>query len=496
MVTPKLINFKIKRPAIIVSLLSIAVTYISGFIGKLTLIIAAFATAMVIIFFVTGRYKAMVVFIICFAVSLNLAGAYTKLNDVRALYGQKLNGNFVVTSDSVSSMYETAVYVKSLKGTRLPAGLNFSSVYYGNKIPKAGDIINADIELSDIPVEDRKGSYSDGIYADSTLVNINFNGKTDLFYKSIGAVRRYVKRAYLKYVRGDSAALLIAITLGDKSYLSNRLYGAISDIGISHMVAVSGFHLAIIIGNLFLVLNRFVKNKYLRFTLKVASVLFITAVCGFTKSIMRAGTMFLISAAAQLFGRESDSLSSLALSIPAVFLFSPFSMYSIGFNLSVISTFALIYIAPYFINKLSTLPVVGNKYVLVFFGMIVNSFFAALYASPVLIKVFKKVSVISVFSNLLLNYFVTFALVFGALALLNLPIFEVAARGMFYLARLCADIMIFLIKGLSELPVTSVKMGNTAYYISLFVVAAITVFVYYANKFSKEGNRAFYGNSI
>ena len=52
-------------------------------------------------------------------------------------------------------------------------------------------------------------------------------------------------------------------------------------------------------------------NKYLRCLLSIIIIAIIAAVCGFTMSIIRAGTMFVIMSFAPVFNRENDYLNSL-----------------------------------------------------------------------------------------------------------------------------------------------------------------------------------------
>ena len=481
-------DFFIKRPAVPVALVTVAVTYISTYIGRLTVIFAALFLSAMIISLVFKDLKAFAAALIILVISVNLCLTYNKLNTVRAFAGKEVSGTFVVTADSVSSGGDTEFQIKSISGD-LPKGCLLEPKYSGEETFTAGEIINADVALYDVDKSYRKSHYSEGIYAISRIESFEFKDDTNIFYKMLGSIRRYIKECYLKYAPGDAGALLIAITIGDKSYLSDGLAYSIRQIGVSHMVAVSGFHLAVIMGNLFSLFNRFVKNRYLRFLMSLLAVVFIAGVCGFTKSILRAGSMFIISAAAVLFDRESDSLSSLLLSIPAVFMISPFAIFSVGFNLSVIATFALVYISPLFCDTLYKILAVRSEAVKSLINIMFNSFFAALYTMPAIIKVFGTVSIVSIFANLFLNYLVTLALVFGAFALVLSPVGFIS-KILFSAAALFSKAMIFIISGFYELPVVSVNLGQTSYIISLVVILVLTALVYYYNNLIIRGSKA------
>ena len=147
---------------------------------------------------------------------------------------------------------------------------------------------------------------------------------------------------------GDTAGLLVALTTGDKTLISDKFAGNIKTTGISHVVVVSGMHLAIIMMAVFWCLDRLFYNKYIRCIISVLSVILISAVCGFTMSITRAGAMFIVAGLAPVFSRENDSLSSLLTAVTAVLISAPFAIFNISFQLSVLSTLAIIWVVPFY----------------------------------------------------------------------------------------------------------------------------------------------------
>ena len=482
----KLFNVSFKRPAVICAVLAILLTYSSIYIGTLTAVLLFVNTVAAILFFIFKKYKKVIVFLILSTVSLILVITYQKINSIHKFCDKTIYGEFIVCEDTTDNDSYTFLRIKAANGD-LPSGTFLEPIYNDNKSLKAGDIVSANIKIKKIPNEQIKTYYSEDVYVYSTVKDLDVLSKKDLFYSFIGSIRRYIKNAYLKYCSRSGGSMLIAITLGDKSYLSKNLDTAIRNVGASHMVAVSGFHLAIILGNAFYLINYLIKNKYLRFVLCLLSVILMAGVCGFTKSILRAGSMFVISSSAILFDREPDSLSSLSLSIVAVTLISPFSIFNIGFNLSVIATFAIIYISPYFIKAIQSFPVLNNKYAFPFVSLVINSFFAALFSMPAVIKIFGKVSVVSVFTNLFLNYVVTFALVFGAIAVALLPIAGGLTAFIFKIADFFSGVMIYIIKGLNDLPFVTLKLGETSYYLFLGVIIITTFYVYFKNRINSKG---------
>ena len=105
-------------------------------------------------------------------------------------------------------------------------------------------------------------------------------------------------------------AFLRALLLGDKKYLDEEDASNLSEVGLSHVMAVSGLHccfLASLIGSLM-----GDKRKKLRCAVTIPLIFLYAFVTGLTPSILRACIMISMGMIAPLLGRDNDPPTSIS----------------------------------------------------------------------------------------------------------------------------------------------------------------------------------------
>lgn len=134
-------------------------------------------------------------------------------------------------------------------------------------------------------------------------------------------------------------AVIAALTIGDKSDLSTDLKNVYSAAGASHVLALSGLHVGILSGFLFLVFYPLTYWK--RYGRMVRMLLVVTLLWGFafisglSSSVMRAVVMFSLYAFASCCSEERFSgIHSLALAAFLMLLYNPFFLFDLSFQLS------------------------------------------------------------------------------------------------------------------------------------------------------------------
>ncbi len=132
---------------------------------------------------------------------------------------------------------------------------------------------------------------------------------------------------------GPSAGLARALLLGRRDGLSSYTQDLFRKSGTSHVLALSGMHLGILIGMTLLVLSRLVgKRRALCVALALtAGYLFVV---GFRASLVRAAVMFAIVVAAVLLDRKPEPLRILSAAFVLVTVTAPASVDGLSFQLS------------------------------------------------------------------------------------------------------------------------------------------------------------------
>ncbi len=145
--------------------------------------------------------------------------------------------------------------------------------------------------------------------------------------------------------------LIQALILGQKQAINRETYNEFAEVGVVHILAVSGLHVGIV----FLILN-FLFSPVLRFKFgrpfKVLLTIFalwgFAALAGFSPSVMRAVTMFSFLAFGQMFRRKTNSINMLCLSAVVLLIYKPQLLFEVGFQLSYAAVFSIVMLYPIF----------------------------------------------------------------------------------------------------------------------------------------------------
>lgn len=132
----------------------------------------------------------------------------------------------------------------------------------------------------------------------------------------------------------EYVGIAVGMLYGDKSILNEQIKQDFSGSGIGHILAVSGLHVGFVVG-LLLALCKLIRVRgYLRFALIAIFLGFYAYLCGFSVSVLRAIIMALCFLLASCVKRKYDMLNALSLAFVILACIDPFSITTIGFQLS------------------------------------------------------------------------------------------------------------------------------------------------------------------
>ena len=228
--------------------------------------------------------------------------------------------------------------------------------------------------------------------------------------RAAGSLRAGLRTAVAGLPR-DERGLVPGLVVGDTSRMPAQLVEDFRTAGLTHLTAVSGANLVIVVGFV-LYVGRWVglRGRWL----PVCGAL---ALAGFVvlarpqPSVLRAAAMGLVALAALATGRRRGSLAALAAAMLGLLLVDPWLSRSFGFALSVLATGGLLLIAPGWIGWLRSrgMPVLLAQAVAVPAA-------AQVACAPVVAMLSGQVSLVAVPANLLVAPAVAPATVLGVLA--------------------------------------------------------------------------------
>jgi competence protein ComEC len=194
--------------------------------------------------------------------------------------------------------------------------------------------------------------------------------------------------------------LIQALLLGQKQEIDREMYSAFADVGIVHILAVSGLHVGIIYLILNYVFNLLLPLKTRRFfspLLVVLSLWSFAILVGLSPSVTRAVTMFTFFALRDMLSRKSNSINVLFMSAVALLLYDPKLIMNVGFQLSYAAVFSILCLYPVF----STLYAFKYKFPQIFLDTAYVSLAAQIGVLPFQLFYFHQFPGIFLLSNML-----------------------------------------------------------------------------------------------
>ena len=140
-------------------------------------------------------------------------------------------------------------------------------------------------------------------------------------------------------------ALCSALVVGRKDGLKRETRQAYNRAGAGHLLALSGMHLGIIYGLMYLVfirLVRFSKWRWHALPLVLLALWGYTLVAGMPVSLVRAALMLSLMTAFSLMEYDTDPLHPLALAAIIILMISPRALLSVSFQLSFTAVFFIL----------------------------------------------------------------------------------------------------------------------------------------------------------
>lgn len=168
----------------------------------------------------------------------------------------------------------------------------------------------------------------------------------------LGALRdlrqhvRAVARRATEHLPGDEAALVRGMTTGDTHGLSARSEEIMQRGGITHLVAVSGANIALVVGAVLVPLLLLGVRRRPRILAAAAAMSVYVWLVGDEPSVQRAATMAAPMLAARFMGVRASPVAALAMTVAVWSVLDPVTSTSVGFLLSALATAAILIAAP------------------------------------------------------------------------------------------------------------------------------------------------------
>ena len=257
-----------------------------------------------------------------------------------------------------------------------------------------------------------------------------------------------------------------AILLGDNTRIRKDLKDKIRYIGLSHIFAMSGLHIALVIAIFYFIFKKTIKNKKVIEILLLVSITLYYLSVKESSSFTRAYIMAVVYLLGKLFYEKIDLGKALFVSAVISVLINPTAIFSVSFQLSYGAMIAIIYIFPY-IKKINY-----KKFKILDYILFTSTI--QIFLIPITVYYFNTIQFLALISNLMLLPLASFYITINYVALflenfylsfLLKPVIEILYK-----------ILIYFIDFFSELPYLSTEYTNKKLvyiYIIVFVIIVI-----------------------
>jgi competence protein ComEC len=271
-----------------------------------------------------------------------------------------------------------------------------------------------------------------------------------------------------------ASSLSKAILLASRREIPQDLRNKFSQVGLSHVIAISGLHMAIIVWLLQSLLIGLGIRRQTSFIYLFLFLLIYLYLIGFVPSAMRASLMVMMVLLGPILRRQTMSVYSLILAADIFVLFNPeLLVYDIGFQLSFLAVLGLLWYVRFFNKILIFIP---KKFKLR--EVLSVTLAAQILTWPLIVYYFKIFSVIAPVANFLVLPLLPAILLFSLLLALVgfVPILaSIVSWPLFILFK----IMIIITQNLVKIPGAYITINNFSveYLIISFVFIFLLTFI-------------------
>ena len=270
-------------------------------------------------------------------------------------------------------------------------------------------------------------------------------------------------------VDGSVYAVVAAMTLGDKSQLTNELRKTYAITGASHILALSGLHLGIIYTLLSLLLSRRRWWIVSQVVIIVCIWLYVFLV-GMTVSVVRPAVMITVYALLSLGHRDKMSVNTLAFAAIVMLLFNPLSLFDVGFQLSFLAVLAILLFYPLFEGVWPQPFLMDHRVFKWLWTMLSVSCAAQIGVAPLIVYYFGRFSCFFLLTNLLV--------VPAATLILYLSLVVLLIPSLAYLLIYMVDTLNHLLTWVATLPGVSIEgLHPTLLQVSMVYVIIMAVYL-------------------
>ncbi len=363
----------------------------------------------------------------------------------------------------------------------------YNKLAVGNTVYFGGSFFKGNEERNPGEFDYNKYLRSEGISGIITAYDVSkikiVDTKKNAFVNTVFILRKKIDDKIRALYNEQSSALLRGLLLADRSEISYNTKTEFINSGVIHILAVSGLHVGFIVLIFAILFGRF--NIYLRSLLTMVGLISYLILIGPPPSAFRAGIMAIVLIIAFISNRSTNLLNSVAIAAIIILVIHPYELFTPGFQLSFAAVISIALIYPPISNAIKRLEIQNNfvKNILLFIGV---SLAAQIGTMPFTIYYFSKVSLVALFTNLIIIPLVGVIVGIGILSVVLGAVVPVIAFYFSVVNELIIKFIFLVIHATGSSEFSFLRIRNFSIYNIILFYFALTFLVIFYRRFNSN----------
>lgn len=311
--------------------------------------------------------------------------------------------------------------------------------------------------------------------ADKPSISIVSQGNGNKAMAAIFSIKRIFEDAIDKTLPEPEASLDKGILIGSRASFTKNFEEALRRSGTSHIVAISGYNVTIVIMIFFIWMRRYLGFKA-SIVLGLVSLLIFVVLTGANASIVRAAIMGSLVLFAKIIGRQPRLEHTLFIAAAVMVAINQLIVrFDTGFQLSFLAVLGLIYFSPMFDKLFSKLPRFHwQQFPKVIQESVTATLGAQLMTLPLLLISFGQVSIVAPVVNAIVLPFIPTAMSLSFIAAAVAAAIPVLGNVMSVFPLTVLKPIVWLINTAAALPFASLSANNiSSWWMALWLVIVV-----------------------
>ena len=341
----------------------------------------------------------------------------------------------------------------------------------------------------------------------TTINNLTYIGNYNIFYNYyFYNIRDNLRDRLIKNIDSDNSKQILSnLIFGKCSLINKNLKNIYVKTNLTHILAISGLHLCLLIFILLLFFNRLIINKKIMYLFIIIILWLYGFIISLPSSILRSLIMFTFFIINEFLDRYCPKYLFLCNSLIFSLILNPLWLYSLGFLLSYLSTFGILFSYNFIYKLLIIKPSSPKTFLSKIKSFLLNkinnyilsqlslSLSVMIFTTPILLYYFHQINLISIFTNIIIIPLFTLILIlsFVVIILSFIPlsfIYEYLSKILDYLMIITNSIIYYI----SQFDFTIIKIDYFYFEFVILYYFLIFYIVYIISNYERNKEKYYY----